>query len=304
MISVVVVKEKGEIDSLSRVSKVAPTALLFPMTLSPEFNPMRTRSRSHNTDPDTNETPNPDQLQPLPEDPFALNDEALSDHLDTKDVGDRKTASVNNETASSLPSSISQKAKKDDTLKSEWMDDVEQHQEAVINAVRVNTIVDEIDLKVFEFDPDPPRKRGRPRKRKLGNSINDTLSNDTSTLKSTQHESKAAVDIVSKAEDRKEKEPVDNKEAAQVIENKETKDTHAEEPVKRRGRKKKTPTPTKKPSPRGAPRNNAAAAAADTDTKPSSTTPIKWTLPHLLHNKDSMLTTAVNLKVGGIHCIR
>lgn len=156
-------------------------------------------------------------------------------------------------------------------------------------------------MKVFDFDTAPPRKKGRPRKRKLGSNIN---GNDTPTLKTTQHGSKASADkkstssssTVSKAEDSKEKEeePVDNKEADQVIEDKETKDVNAEVPVKRRGRKKKATTPaTTKPAPR-APRNNNADT---TDTKPS--TPIKWTLPHLLHNKDSMLTTAVNLKVDG-----
>lgn len=105
------------------------------MTLSPEFNPMRTRSRSHNTDPDTNETPNPDQLQQLPDDSFALNDEALSNHLDKKDVDNRKTAPVNNETASS-PSSISQKVKKGDTLKSECS--IQQHQGSLLLMLNVS----------------------------------------------------------------------------------------------------------------------------------------------------------------------
>lgn len=286
------------IEWRSRVSKVVLTALLFPMTLSPEFNSMRTRSRSHNTDSDTNGALNRDQLQQLPDDSFALNDEALSDHPDKKDVDDRETAPVNNE-AASPPSSISQKVKKDDTLKSECIVS-NSTKEVIINAERVTVIIaDDINLKVFDFDTALPRKRGRPRKRKLGNNIS---GNDTSTLKTTQqHGSKASAEkkstssssTVSKAEDRKgkEDESVDNQEAAQVIEDKEHKEINAEVPVKRRGRKKKATPATTMPAPR-APRNNA-----DTDTKPS--TPIKWTLPHLLHNKDSMLTTAVNLKVDG-----
>lgn len=261
------------------------------MTLSPQAKPMRTRSRSHKTDLDSNGTLIPEQRQPLLDN--STNDKVLSNNNpDTKeDFANSTTTRVNNDTGS--PPVVHQKMNKGDTMKSEQMDSVKQQRETLTDSTSDNTIAEDANLKVF--DSSEPRKRGRPRKTRATNQAKATVSNDSSALEHANHDANAPVDMSNTVTDDdqpiKEKGLVDSK-IDQDIENEESNITNEEEPAKRPGRKRKT-TPAKKPSTR-APRNNTA------DTGAKQSMPIKWTLPHLLHNKDSMLTTATNLKVDAI----
>ncbi|KAI7886582.1 hypothetical protein K492DRAFT_233355, partial [Lichtheimia hyalospora FSU 10163] len=297
------------------------------MTLSPELNPMRTRSQSRNTVPDANETFNLEQIQPpLDNSSTIVNNQVSSDTPDLTNVDNGTAPHVTNEATAPPPALIYQQLKNDGTIRKEWKDGVKQQHEAMIDPGSINTIADDTNVRALDTTELPKPRRSRTKK--PANKDNIAVSSNETTLNNITCESNASVDMlnsVTNDDEPKEKEHVDSK-MAQVNENDESNIEESEKQVKKRpGRKRKTtpadsktaqvneneesnivnaeepeeqvkkrPGRKRKTAPATTSSTRAQRKNTSTDTKQS--TPIEWTLAHLLHHKDSMLTTAINLK--------